>query len=116
MLVKALLRSLALLTLIVTACARREDAQPSAGAASAAVRRVSTGAEAIAVVLADIQRRGGDPKREECSARKVDDDWQVTAWHIWYPDNKGSSRFVPGGFTTYIVATNGAILQTLPGL
>jgi hypothetical protein len=67
-------------------------------------------------VLEDIQRRGGDSRREECSAWKVDGDWWVTAWHIWYPHHQGSSRFVPGGFTTYVVSADGKILKTLPGL
>jgi hypothetical protein len=77
---------------------------------------ITTEADAIAVVLADIQRRGGDPHREECSAKQMDGEWYVTAWHIWYPRNKGSSRFVPGGFTTFVVSTDGEILKTMPGL
>jgi Clp amino terminal domain, pathogenicity island component len=72
-------------------------------------------ADAIAVVLADVQRRGGDPHREECSAKRSDGRWYVTAWHIWNPDNTGSSRFVPGGFTMYIVSDDGKILEALPG-
>jgi hypothetical protein len=79
-------------------------------------KQVSTGAEAIAIVLADIQRRGGDQKRQECSATKMDGDWWVTALHIWYPNEVGSSRFVPGGFTIYEVTTEGTMLRTLPGL
>jgi hypothetical protein len=79
------------------------------------VSKQVTEAEAIAVVVADIQRRGGDPRRNECSAKKIDGDWWVTAWHIWYPNNKGDSRFVPGGFTTYIVSADGKILSTRGG-
>jgi hypothetical protein len=71
--------------------------------------------EAIAVVLADVQRKGGDPHREECSAARIDGRWYVTAWYILYPDNTGSSRFVPGGFTTYILSNDGKILKVLPG-
>ena len=77
--------------------------------------RISTEADAIAVVLADVQRQGGDRERKECSAKHIDGNWWVTAWHISYPNNVGSSRFVPGGFTTYVVSTNGTILRTVPG-
>jgi hypothetical protein len=70
---------------------------------------------AIAVVLADVKRKGGDPHREECSATRIDGRWYVTAWHIWYPDDTGSSRFVPGGFKTYILSNDGKILEVLPG-
>ena len=114
--VKTTLQFLALLALLITGCAPRQDAQPPTSSTPPASKPVSTEADAIAVVLADIQRRGGDPKRDECSAKKMDADWWVTAWHIWYPNNVGSSRFVPGGFTTYVVSTNGSILRTLPGL
>ena len=98
--------------LLVPACARQRQAQLPAPSLS---KQVTTEADAIAVVLADIQRRGADPRREECSATKIDERWHVLAWHIWYPNNKGSSRFVPGGFTTYVVSTDGSILETLPG-
>ena len=101
------------LALLFVACARQQSTQPPA---ATVVQHVSTEADAIAVVLADIQRHGGDPRREECSAKRMDGDWWVTAWHIWYPNNVGSSRFVPGGFTTYVVSTNGSVLRTLPGL
>jgi len=113
---KAILQSLALLALLVAGCAPRQDALPPTSSPPTASKQVSTEADAIAVVLADIQRRGGDPKREECSAKKMDGDWWVTAWRILYPNNVGSSRFVPGGFTTYVVSTNGSVLRTLPGL
>jgi len=65
-------------------------------------------------VLADIQKHGGNPHDEECSARLTDEGWYVTAWHIMYPNNVGSSRFVPGGFTDYVVSRDGRILKTCP--
>jgi hypothetical protein len=98
--------------LLLGACAP-QPSQPSPPGVS---KQVTTEADAIAVVLADIQRRGSDPRREECSAKRMDGDWWVTAWHILYTNNVGSSRFVPGGFTTFVVSTNGTILRTLPGL
>jgi hypothetical protein len=110
---KAMLYISVLFTLLRAACAPQRQAQPLPSVVS---KQVTKGADAIAVVLADIQRRGGDPHREECSAKKMDGDWWVTAWHIWYPNNKGDSRFVPGGFTDYIVSTDGKIVRTLPGL
>jgi len=102
-----------IVALFLSACARQQHTQLPA---SVAGKQITTEADAIAVVLADIQRRGGDSRREECSAKKMDGDWWVTAWHIWYPNNVGSSRFVPGGFTDYVVSTNGKIVRTLPGL
>jgi len=99
-----------LLALLLSACADQRQAP-----APPISRQVSTAADAIAIVLADIQQRGGDPQREECSARKVDGEWRVMAWHIWYPNNLGSSRFVPGGFTIFVVSIDGKIIRTLPG-
>lgn len=101
-----------LFSLLLVGCAHRHETKSLAPAVG---EKVSTGADAIAVVLADIQRRGGDPKRVECSAKKVDGAWWVMAWHIWFPNNVGSSRFAPGGFTEYVVSTKGKILETLPG-
>src|SRR4051812_24869617 len=109
---KAVYQILVLLTSLLSACARQQHPQPVLPLVS---KQVTTEADAIAIVLADIQRHGGDPRREECSARKMDGDWSVTAWHIWYPHSVGSSRFVPGGFTIYVVDTDGKILKKLPG-
>ena len=99
-----------LLALLLAACVQRQAQLPSLPVS----KEITSEADAVAVVLADIQHRGADPRREECSAKKVDERWYVTAWHIWYPNNKGSSRFVPCGFTTYIVSTDGWILETIP--
>ena len=77
--------------------------------------RVTTEAQAAAVVLEAIRKRGGDPKLEECSAKEVKGEWWVTAWHIRYPKNSGGSRFVPGGFTTYVVSREGTIERTIGG-
>jgi hypothetical protein len=106
---KALLYIPTVFVLLLSACAHPQRPQLSVP------KQVNTEADAIAVVLADIQRRGGDPRREECSAKKFDDYWWVTAWHIIYPRNVGSSRFCPGGFTVYHVSTNASIIGTLPG-
>lgn len=100
------------LILLVTACARIQQAEPTSPAAG---RPVTTEADAVAVVVADIQRRGGNPRREEISATKREEDWWVTAWHIWYPRNVGASRFVPGGFTTYVLRQDGTISKVVPG-
>ncbi len=108
----SLLPILGFLTLFVGGCAHSPvEGQP----ALPVPKHVSKETDAIAVVLAEIKRNGGDPVREECSAREVDGLWRVTAWHIRYPNNEGSSRFVPGGFTTYVISGDGKILQTLPG-
>ena len=45
----------------------------------------------------------------------INGEWHVTSWHIFYPNNTGSSRFVPGGHTTYIVTPDGHITNTIPG-
>ena len=100
-----------LLALLLSACVRQEHAKPS----SVVVKQVNSESEAIAVVLADIQHRGGDPRREECSAIKTDRGWDVTAWHIFNPTNTGSSRFAPGGFTDYAITKDGRILEAIPG-
>ena len=109
---KAILYIFIMLTLLLAACSRQEHKQPPAPVS----KQITTETDAITVVLADIQRHGGDPHREECSAKRTDEGWDVTAWHIFYPNNKGSSRFVPGGFTDYVVSRDGRILKTMPGL
>jgi hypothetical protein len=78
-------------------------------------KTITTEEQAIAAVHADIRNQGRDPARVECSAMELEDSWNVTAWRIIYPENAGSSRFVPGGFTTYIVGHNGDILKRVPG-
>ena len=108
----ALFRTLILLALLLTACVHPEHRQPVAPVGD---RPIATAEEAIAVVLSDIRRQGGDPGRKECSATPMGDGWHVIAWHIWYPGNSGSSRFVPGGFTTYVVGREGVILKVVPG-
>lgn len=111
--VNATLQFSVLLALFFTACGSH---QSSPAPVPLVRKQIVTPADAIAVVLADIQRRGGDPRREECSATKTDEGWDVTAWHIFYPANSGSSRFVPGGFTDYVVGQDGRIVKTMLGL
>jgi hypothetical protein len=77
--------------------------------------RIQTAEDAIAVVRHATKRRGGDPTASEYHAHRSGKDWFVKAWHIRYPDETGSSRFVPGGFTTYTVGNDGRILATMPG-
>ena len=111
-LVRAMCRVLLLLSVLPIVFGPQLNAQSPPPAVA---KRVLTEGDAIAVVLADITRRGGDPKVEECTAAKTKDGWMVTAWHIMYPKNFGASRFVPGGFTTYIVSADGRIIQAVPG-
>ena len=110
---KSLLQIVAVLVLFLGGCAHRRETR---ALVPPVTKQVTTEAGAIAIVVADIEQRGGNARREECSAQMMDGDWWVTAWHILYPNNVGSSRFVPGGFTTYVVSTDGRILRTLPGL
>jgi hypothetical protein len=78
--------------------------------------RIQTAEAAIAVVRRATKRRGRDPNASEYHARRIDNEWSVLAWHIWYPENSGESRFVPGGFTSYTVSDAGTILRVMPGL
>ena len=107
---KATLRVLVLLAWFVAVAGCQQTVKPDTS------RQVNKEADAIAVVLADIRRNGGDPDREECSARKTDEGWWVTAWYIFYPTNVGSSRFASGGFTDYLVNKDGRIVKKIPGL
>lgn len=127
------------LLLPFAACTHRQHLQPPA---STYGRKLITGTEAIEIVRADIQHRGGNPNREEYSASVIDhraiqaemkelldkshidyptiadtnEHWLVEAWHIWYPNNQGSSRFVPGGYTSYYLSVDGKILRARGGL
>jgi hypothetical protein len=76
---------------------------------------VRTAEQANEIVRRHIQRSGGDPTREEISALWHNGAWHVTAWRIWYPNNMGASRFVPGGHTSYVLSRDGRIIDTIPG-
>ena len=72
--------------------------------------------QAIAAAHAYIRERGSDPLGAEWSARHMPDGtWSVMAWHIVYPNNSGSSRFVPGGHTFYTVSGDGKVLEVTEG-
>jgi hypothetical protein len=86
------------------------------GAAIPRSARIQSADDAIAVIRRATKRRGGDPNASEYHAKRTGRQWHVTAWHIWYPENTGSSRFVPGGFTSYTVSSDGRIVDTMPGL
>jgi hypothetical protein len=74
------------------------------------------GVKAIAAAQTYMRERGGDPLREEWSAKYMSDGtWSVMAWHIMYPNNSGSSRFVPGGHTFYTVSGDGQVLEARAG-
>jgi hypothetical protein len=77
---------------------------------------VRTPQQAVALVKRHIRAHGGDPSREEISAQWNGTQWRVWSWRIVYPNNPGSSRFVPGGYTIYMVDTSGLIAAILPGL
>lgn len=74
-----------------------------------------TETEAMAIVRGEIRNTGRDPALSELSARPAEGQWHVTAWHIRYPENKGATRFVPGGFTSYTIGASGEILTKRPG-
>ena len=113
---RALVKALCRVSLLLSALPTLFGPQLNAQAPPPTVaKHVITENDAIGVVLADIKRRGGDPKLEECSATKTKDGWSVLAWHIMYPKNVGSSRFVPGGYTFYLVSTDGRIVGSFPG-
>src|SRR5437867_3451878 len=57
------------LLLPLAACTHRQYVQP---AASTIGNKVTSEAQAIAIVREDIQRRGGDPDRVEYSASEID--------------------------------------------
>lgn len=103
--------------------------------------RAITGAEAIAIVRSHIQYSGGNPGGNEYSAAEIDvraletemkrvagkdyrliengswrdERWLVTARRIFYPNDQGSSRFVPDGFTSYFLSADGKILHVRGG-
>jgi hypothetical protein len=130
---------LQILLMLLVGCAHRQYSKPAVAKAG---EKVITGHEAVAIVQAYIQSHGGDLSKKEWSASKIDvqgieaemrkllgeeystiqsdeswkeECWLVTAWHIWYPNNQGSSRFVPGGFTSYFLSADGKILKIRGG-
>jgi hypothetical protein len=93
-----------LLALLFAGCAHEREGQsfrpPAPG------QGVHTAADAIAVVLADIQRHGGNARKVECSAEETKESWVVTVWF---------RPFRPGGHATYFVGHDGEILRVEPG-
>lgn len=77
--------------------------------------RVLSSSHAIAAVRHDITSQGGDPEASEYRAGRRGPLWFVTAWHVRHPQAKGPARFDPGGFTTYIVNSQGHVVEKLPG-
>ena len=103
--------------LLFVGCVSHDRVQPKPHAESIpSDARIQTADDAIAVVRRATKRRGYEPNASEYHANRSGKDWFVMAWHIMYPNNTGSSRFVPGGFTTYTVSNDGKILETMPGL
>ena len=72
-------------------------------------------AAAISTARRAIAEREMWPHGAEFSAKPFKDGWAVTAWRIEYPNNKGSSRFVPGGFRSIIIDRTGNVTQYLHG-
>src|SRR5689334_3701687 len=101
-----------LLSLALAGCARPK---PPAAAATEMDAHTISEAEAVAVVLKDIELRGGDPRGEVCSAMASDDGWRVLVQHIYYPEKKGNARFVFGGHSFYDVSSDGRILKSSGG-
>jgi hypothetical protein len=108
------MRIIALLAvLLIAGCAvepRRDAGQPTKPSGW-----VRTAERAVEVIKSHIRKRGGDPAREEITAKWRRGEWHVTSWHIFYRANNGVSRFVPGGFTCYTVSPDGRITSTMPG-
>jgi hypothetical protein len=71
---------------------------------------------AVGVIQRHIWKAGRDPTREEITATWRGGEWHVMSWHIFYRNNKGVSRFVPGGFTSYTVNPDGRVTSIMPGL
>ncbi len=103
--------------ILFAGCGSDDRVQPKQQAAAIPrSARIQTADDAIAVVRRAIRRRGCDPAGSEYDAIRSGKDWFVTAWHLMNPNKTGSSRFVPGGFTTYTVNNDGKIIGTMPGL
>jgi hypothetical protein len=76
---------------------------------------VTTAEQAVEVIRRHIRKLGGDPAREEISAEWLQGEWHLVSWHIFYPNHKGASRFVPGGHTYYTVTPDGRVTNSMPG-
>lgn len=70
---------------------------------------------AIATARRAVAERESWSHGAEFTANPFKDGWVVTAWRIEYPNNKGSSRFVPGGFLSITIDRTGKVTQYLRG-
>ena len=70
---------------------------------------------AIATARRAVTERDSWPHGAEFTAKPFKDGWAVTAWRIEYPNNKGASRFVPGGFRSITIDRTGKVTQYLRG-
>jgi hypothetical protein len=62
-----------------------------------------------------VAERDSWPHGAEFTAKPIKDGWTVTAWRIEYPNNKGASRFVPGGFRSITIDRAGKVTQYFRG-
>ena len=108
---RILLPALALLIVLVTGCASTGTPEEQALAHS----YVRNSSDAIAAVRYDITSRHGNPDAAEYKAGRRGAMWFVTAWHIRHANAKGSARFEPGGYTSYLVSSQGRVIESVPG-
>ncbi len=76
---------------------------------------VQTEDYAISLARNAVQESGDDQTLYEYTAKYIDNHWNVTANRIFYPHNTGSAKFVPGGFTIFVITTNGVITNKIHG-
>ncbi|MGD0815185.1 MAG: hypothetical protein ABSA83_16420 [Verrucomicrobiota bacterium] len=55
--------------------------------------------EQIAAAKRLLEQREDWADRAEWEVRKTADGWQVTAWRVEHPEARGSSRYVPWGYS-----------------
>ena len=70
---------------------------------------------AIVTARRAVAERESWPHGAEFTAKPTKDGWAVTAWRIEYPNKKGASRFVPGGFRSISIDRTGKVTQYVRG-
>ena len=59
--------------------------------------------------------QGENIDHDNITAKYIHGEWNLQRWIAMYPENEGSSKFVPGGHTMYLVSTNGLLTRIVHG-
>ena len=76
---------------------------------------IDSESDAIYALKNYLVSQGENIDHDKITAKYADGEWNLLRWIAVYPENEGSSKFVPGGHAIYLVSTNGLLTRIIPG-